>query len=35
LSSKNSLRGFLKGTEYQVTSNGPIKINGIIMPKEL
>lgn len=35
LSSKNSLRGFLKGTDYQVTSNGPIKINGITMPKEL
>jgi response regulator of citrate/malate metabolism len=35
LSSKNSLRGFLKGTDYQLTSNGYIKINGIIMPPEL
>lgn len=35
LASKNSLRGFLNGTNYQVIPNGPIKINGIIMPKEL
>jgi hypothetical protein len=33
--SKNSLKGFLKDTNYQVAPNGLIKIGGIIMPKEL
>ncbi|MCL4384105.1 reverse transcriptase/maturase family protein [Patescibacteria group bacterium] len=35
VASKNSLRGFLKDTNYQVTERKLLKINGIVMPKEL
>lgn len=35
LGSKNSLRGFLKDTDYETDPNGLLRINGIIMPPEL